>query len=291
MAINEKEKRAADFFPNKERLKAQFEALPVRDQILGYLAQYGVDLDDFLVWPERRGSYLADLGILRHFLAGNIIIHPFDIRNLTPNSYEVSLGQHYYRQKEDFEKRYTYKLPDHLFAPESGGHAARATPMFNPYDYSDVESNWILCKPTKAKNLTEKFGGVLREIGPDEEIIIINPNQMILAHTEEFIGGRNVVATRVSNRSSVGRSMIEVCNDADLGHIGFISRWTLEIKNKGDRAIPLVVGERCAQISFFESEPSGQSYQGQFQEGSKIEEVIKSWTPRKMLAKIARRAF
>ncbi|MCX8513508.1 MAG: hypothetical protein ORN26_00305 [Candidatus Pacebacteria bacterium] len=42
----------------------------------------------------------------------------------------------------------------------------------------------------------------------------MRPGETILAHTNEFIGGRNHITTMMKARSSMGRSFIEVCKCA-----------------------------------------------------------------------------
>ena len=82
------------------------------------------------------------------------------------------------------------------------------------------------------------------------------PGETILAHTNEFIGGRDCVTTKMKARSSMGRYFIEVCKCAGWGDVGYINRWTMEITNNSKNyIIPLVVGRRIAQMIFFETGP------------------------------------
>jgi deoxycytidine triphosphate deaminase len=272
------------FLPGKEVLMKRLDESPYRGEILDFLKKNEVNLRTLLTWPEKGSFYLSDMGILRHFLAGNIVIHPFNIENLTPNSYEVTLGENYYQHKRKSQSRVIFELPRHAF---------REFPLLNPFDSDDIESTWELHQAISAEEFTKnntRNNIKLEGIKNEDKIIVLQPHEMILVHTQEFIGGRNIVSTMISGRSSVGRSMIEICNDANLGHIGFINRWTLEIKNKSDElAIPLVVGQRYAQISFVETEPSAQSYQGEYQKGFNIEQIIASWQPEMMLPRMKRR--
>src|SRR5690348_8641441 len=51
------------------------------------------------------------------------------------------------------------------------------------------------------------------------------------------------------------KSLISVMQCAGWGDIGYVNRWTMEITNNSRHySIPLVVGRRCAQIVFFDSE-------------------------------------
>jgi hypothetical protein len=48
----------------------------------------------------------------------------------------------------------------------------------------------------------------------DDRVIFISPQETILAHTQEFIGGRKTVTTMMKARSSLGRNFIEICKCA-----------------------------------------------------------------------------
>jgi dCTP deaminase len=95
----------------------------------------------------------------------------------------------------------------------------------------------------------------LKGIKPSDELIWIFPGETILAHTQQFLGGRKNVTTMMKARSSMGRNFIEVCKCAGWGDVGYYNRWTMEITNNSlHYSIPLVVGRRVAQIVFFETE-------------------------------------
>jgi len=287
--------KGVDFFPGPEVLQNRLETSPDREAILSYLGKSGVEVDEFLPWPEKRGLYLSDLGILRHLVAGNIVICPFNPEHLTPNSYEVSLGGYFYRQEQLARRRVVFKSPERRFSfapsPHDKDESEERFPIFNPYDGSNIGFTWREHQAVKAGDFMRDQAVFLDGVEEDDKIIILSPQEMVLAHTDEFIGGRNVVSTMISARSSTGRNLLEVCSDANLGHIGFINRWTLEVRNKSDDfAIPLVVGRRYAQISFLETEPSAASYRGQFQQDSDsdIEAIRASWNPEMMLPAAAR---
>ena len=48
-----------------------------------------------------RHSLLSDKGIIHHLERGNIVIQPFDQRNLGTCSYDVCLGEYYYRERNE----------------------------------------------------------------------------------------------------------------------------------------------------------------------------------------------
>ncbi len=142
----------------------------------------------------------------------------------------------------------------------------------------------------------------------DEKIIWLSPSETILAHTNEFIGGRSTVTTMMKARSSLGRNFIEICKCAGWGDIGtnlcrrsfsyltrifvlgYVNRWTMEITNNSRHySVPLVVGRRVAQIVFFDSEGTeNTSYEitGKYQTSSDLQKVMDNWTPDEMLPKM-----
>ena len=108
--------------------------------------------------------------------------------------------------------------------------------------------------------------------------ITIFPNETILSHTKEIIGGRNNIATKMNARSSLGRCGISVCKCAGFGDVGYINKWTMEITNHLDIAVALKVGMRIAQISFFNVGETLKQYTGKYQN--------KIWKPENMLPRL-----
>lgn len=209
---------------------------------------------------------LSDRRIMQELSEGDIVISPFDARNLTTSSYDVTLGEFFYR-------------PNRLTGQN----------VYNIYDRNETEAHWgRVQRAVKAKDSKLEIHGT--GIDPDDLVIMIAPGETILAHTNEFIGGRNHITTMMKSRSSMGRQMIAVCKCAGWGDVGFINRWTLEITNYSmDHFIPLVVGRRIAQIVFFETGPIfGVDYasQGKYQTSADLEELQKNWKPEDMLPKL-----
>lgn len=218
-------------------------------------------------------SQLSNTAIKRNMELGNIVISPFNPRNLNSATYDARLGQYYYQ--------------DHN---HEGGRA-----IFNIYDPDDVKRVWgdpQVAQPLriwlKSRYPTETS---LVNIHPDDLIIPIEPGGTVLGHTIEFIGGRNgIVTSHMKARSSFGRCFMEVCKCAGEGDVGFFSRWTMEFTNNSpDKFILLVVGRRIAQMVFLQVEPiTGGTYSmdGKYQLGEGIEEVKKRWSPEQMLPKL-----
>ncbi|HEY4510471.1 MAG TPA: hypothetical protein VJJ73_01390 [Candidatus Paceibacterota bacterium] len=213
---------------------------------------------------------LSDKEILKHKKLGNIVIEPYRREHLATSSYDVTLGEYYFREQ-----------------PPQG--------YFNIYDiYSKKHTDKVWgTKPSRA----EMAGDILKDfkldgVFPRDKVIVIKPGETVLAHTNEFIGGRNIVTTMMKARSSLGRNFIEICKCAGWGDVGYINRWTMEITNNSTHyTIPLVVGMRVAQIIFFETGEildKSKDYvsRGKYQTTQNLGQLKKNWNPLSMLPKL-----
>ena len=199
---------------------------------------------------------------------GDIVITPFNKENLSTSSYDVTLGEHYFIEQENLNS------------------------VYNPFSKKSTDQVWGT-EPRIAKTAEEVFQDFpfkYEGIAPDDRIILIEPGETILGHTNEFIGGRNHITTMMKARSSLGRNFIEVCKCAGWGDVGYTNRWTMEITNNAKQYhIPLVVGRRIAQIVFFETGETNENTYiqgGKYQKTESIEILQKTWDPLSMLPKM-----
>ena|SRR6185295_11436673 len=90
---------------------------------------------------------------------------------------------------------------------------------------------------------------------------VLNPGRLYLGHTAEIIGSRRYVTTLLG-RSSIGRLGLFLNITADLGHLGALSRWTLELTVVQPlRVYPeMLVG----QVSFWEISGASTPYSGRY---------------------------
>ena len=211
---------------------------------------------------------LSNKKILQEMERGNVVITPFNQDQLNTSSYDVKLGEYYFRADP----------------------VALGKSIYNPFNKKDVEMIW---GSTKKAEPAEKILGDAFEyegIKKDDKVILLAPGETILAHTEEFIGGRNTITTSMQARSSAGRNFITVCKCAGWGDVGYINRWTMEIGNNSlTQHIPLVVGRRIAQIVFIETgEILGNDYasEGKYQTTDNLDELIGNWDPKSILPKM-----
>lgn len=136
-------------------------------------------------------SVVSNTRIMQAMKEGSIFIEPFNKENLSTSSYDVCLGENYYR-------------------PQIG----MLGNIFNIYDPEHVKRVWG--DPQVAQSVEEHHKFVKSylldaKFKADDKIILLAPGETILAHTEEFIGGRNNITTMMKARSSLGRSFITVC--------------------------------------------------------------------------------
>jgi dCTP deaminase len=195
-------------------------------------------------------------------------------------------------------------------------HAGKqdGTGIFNPYSrddtlryfgIDDVETDYKEAKPweeVQAK-LVRQIGqeglkalradvDYLENIPKDHPMILLRPNERILAHTHEFIGIRPAGTTSMQARSTTGRIGLSACYCAGWGDPGYINRWTMEIHNLNENEyLPVPVGYRIAQLVFSMTGPVGTeyaratgNYQQQLATGSRdIEALKQAWRPSMML--------
>jgi len=213
---------------------------------------------------------LSDRKILEEIKNGDIVIEPFNRENLATSSYDVTLGEWYFREQKP---KYHHIL-------------------YNVWNKDHTDQVWGT-KPfraQKAKDIFDKLKFDYKGIDPEDKVIILEPGETILGHTNEFIGGRKHITTKMQARSSMGRNFIEVCKCAGWGDVGFINRWTMEITNNSTHyAIPLVVGRRVAQIVFFETGPildNDYAKLGKYQTSQDLNILKKNWKPDTMLPKL-----
>lgn len=221
-------------------------------------------------------SVLADKAILRERANGAIFIEPFQRESLGTASYDLALGRYFYRENRD----------------------AHALSFYNPYSPADVARVWggqddYLEAVTVGDWRRANRGFTLENINDDDRIIVLDPGETILAHTEEFIGGSDTaIVTMMKARSSLGRNFIEVCKCAGWGDVGYHNRWTMEITNNSAKhQIPLVVGRRVAQMVFFKTEgveDKVYTFAGKYQTSTDREKMMKEWHPSHMLPRMSK---
>lgn len=125
---------------------------------------------------------------------------------------------------------YNYRLGDELLVPADGVFDSRLTPVWSP------------------------------TVIPSGGYTLL-PNRIYLSHTAETIGSAKYVTTLIG-RSSVGRLGLFLQVTADLGHVGAVHRWTLELH--AIQPLRVYPGMRIGQVSFWRTEGESKYYTGQY---------------------------
>ena len=220
---------------------------------------------------------MSDKRILEAREEGRILIEPYRRSQLSTSSYDVCIGENFYRECAPHFSSDIYNIYDPRQAARVWGQPCKAEPAHHVFPAS-------LVSPDSVPN---------HGFRDDDRIIMLVPGETILAHTEEFIGGCDNITTMMKARSSLGRSFVLVCKCAGWGDVGYINRWTMEVTNVSKHwYIPLPVGERVAQIIFMETGPIlGPQYgeTGSYQSSMNVEQIKSSWKPSSMLPSLKRR--
>ena len=216
----------------------------------------------------------SDEEIRSAIAAGNIVVRPFRPEAINGASLDVRLG------------RWCYRIV--------GPHASEArSVVFNPFDEEAVAAFFRLDEALPLARLLQRPGvpySVRKEmeqasgIPEDREVILLAPGERVLGHTEEFVGIRDGVS-EMRARSTWGRCGITVALCAGWGDPGYVNRWTMEIANNNPSWVPLLVGERIAQIVFHQTGPVAHHYGdgGKYQAGEDLNDLIRDWSPEQML--------
>lgn len=203
----------------------------------------------------------------------HIVCVPFEPKHISQASLDVTLGEYFYA---------TEKMD--------------ARTVYNPFDKADVERYFD--GPLQAmphEDWCDKYGQQLfKGIPPAHPIIVLRPQERILAHTHEFIGIRPPGACEIRSRSSWGRNGVAIAFDAGWIDPGYINRITLEVFNLNKtESVILPVGERVGQLIFHHTgevagsygEGRNQGFSGKYQRGSDLDEIIRTWKPEQMVPK------
>ena len=220
---------------------------------------------------EKTGVY-SNEEIIEAHVSGHIVIEPFQLSQVNGSSYDVRLGEFFYTINEKKGLKST---------------------VFNPYDPEHIPVHF------EGYHRAKLLGEVVTDLAikqplnldPETRVILLQPQQRILGHTQEFIGIKPPGTTSMQARSTVGRLGINVCQDAGWGDPGYINRWTMEIYNNNTLdPVLLAVGTRIAQIVFMHTGAVSGEYadlSGNYQAVSAddFEALQDNWQPESMLPK------
>lgn len=80
---------------------------------------------------------------------------------------------------------------------------------------------------------------------------LLKPNELLIAHTHEFVGSTvSWLTPQIRSRSTIARWGFEIGTAALFGEPGFASRWALELHNTSRHPVILKPGWRVGQVIF-----------------------------------------
>jgi dCTP deaminase len=223
-----------------------------------------------------QGGVFSDLEIKKALEIGHIVCDPAPRpEQINGSSLDVTLGYYFYH------------------AGGSDDHDG----LFNPFDEADVRryfGEYKMAKPwasVRRKVGSQAVSGLEYLAGiPDEHpVIVLGPNERILAHTHEFVGILAPGTSSMQARSTTGRIGVSACYCAGWGDPGYVNRWTMEVHNLNEKEhVVLPIGWRIAQLVFSGTGPVGSEYasaSGNYQQSpsSDLETIKRLWTPEQML--------
>ena len=205
---------------------------------------------------------LAKSEIMERLRDGEIVISPFDERQLGTNSYDVRLGENFaFIMPEAYD--YIYTLPNSTIRQ-------RKRRVYDPLDEILMKEIWTIKTVERGEGFT------------------LQPYQTVLGHTLEFIGGigspLQPISSNFHTRSGSKRNLFDCNGGAGYGDVGYVGRWTVEITNHHPVPLLLRPGMRIGQIEFMllagtTHQYGDKSYSGKYGKGPD------EWTPEDMLPK------
>lgn len=242
---------------------------PLNEKTLIIPTPLGEELTPGEMELRRSGGVYNDDEIRQGLKEGWIVIDPFDQRRIQNSSVDVTLGKNFYGTDKEDGRRIL-----NMFDPESG---RRYFKFFQAKPHGEM---------LEILNQRHPFVG----IPLDARIVVLEPGERVLGHTQQAIGIKRGGTTQMQAKSTTGRWGTGVCLDAGWGDEGFVAQWTMEIVNVNlHHALVLVVGMPIAQIVFYKMNPSSSPYDktGHYLPGAgKNAGRAKAWTPDMMLPRV-----
>ncbi|MBW4082411.1 dCTP deaminase [Paenibacillus sp. S150] len=113
--------------------------------------------------------------------------------------------------------------------------------------------------------LDPKVPNKIREFEIPEEGYVLEPGRLYLGNTMEILGGTHFVPTFAA-RSSIARLGLFINLSANLGDIGFIGQWTLQLY--AIHPLRVYPGMKIGQMMWWRTKGEISLYEGKYQ-GSK----------------------
>lgn len=171
----------------------------------------------------------------------DIVIKPFDMRCLGPNSYDLHLADTLRVYKHTIPKGMIPAIPykgsfgmhsmrdwfkDH---PNTGAAGAFGAEPYYYRDFLKHPEKYYICNPRYLIDPTNPVHHETVEFKIPETGLVLHPMFGFLGSTVEYTETRNLIP-HIDGKSSVGRNFIKNHFTAGRGDDGFCGDWTLEIE-------------------------------------------------------------
>lgn len=241
-------------------------------------------------------AVLSDKDIISGMHDDEIVIFPFNDKQLNSGSYNIKLGNyHYMALRDGYVPGTPYGTSFSISADTDIYSTILGWSMGNPEEWRDkvvdifpnqygepptVEPLWSPCRTGD---------------------IILKPGDVALCHSEEFIGSLTGSITELRARSTLMRNCLALAPSAGWGDVNFVNRWGFTIHNYGHRTIRLHPGDEIGQIIFLRIESVLNLYHGSYVQ--KVEKqvtdeeyseycrkLVENWEPTQLLSAVQRTA-
>lgn len=140
--------------------------------------------------------------------------------------------------------------------------------MISPFiDYgmggSSAGSSYGLSSCGYDVRLADRFSDNRNDDLVNRKSFYLKPGEFILGHSVEMLSMPENVSAFCLTKSSLARKGIDVTSTKIQP--GWKGQLVIEIFNKSENVIPLVVGEGICELSFFETGPVENPYSGKYQ--------------------------
>jgi deoxycytidine triphosphate deaminase len=216
--------------------------------------------------------------IASHIKAGNLKISPYDPRRIKEGTIDLTAGPFYYLENPEYDEIGNLENPIHNPAsPDS-------RQMWSPQHCTML--------PLRDQCQREHIVyNAQQNIDPEQPVLLIPPGKSILLCSEEFISCSSKLELWVAGKSTMGRQRLSPLKDMTYCDPGFAGRVTFCIRNPFDyRHVVIARGWPIAQVSLRVGLDTGEhnyASRGKYHTAGKcFDDVIKNWTPDKMLPKM-----
>ena len=170
---------------------------------------------------------LSDKTILKEIENGNIVIEPFNINHLNPNSVDLTLNKFYKTVVKD--NLLTVYERTEMYALRMGYTPQQIDEMF--FHYSDYEMHDVLDTaniPRYYLDCKQQNHFIEKEM--PEDGLILMPGELYIYSCNEKIGNKNNICSTVMGKSSLGRLGLDIHICAGFVDTGFVGSLVLEMR-------------------------------------------------------------